>query len=308
MQLLDYAYSYDGHILFNFGVEGVSFNWVNGLPKYTDVVMKNPQYLSVGGHGPLLPLQLRRPVRPGLPLLRAVPGLSGAGGCGYSLVDADPREADAAGHARRQTSPRNTPPSCRTSRRCSSSRLPRRSPAQSPVADWDKTVAQLKHLWHRQGRSPCARLRSTATKALDVRQTSEVSQTSEVCVPATGETPEVSKTSGVCIGLTGEREQAHGCCRTSHRRSSDRHPRSIGHAPIAHRVAKDFARNKYIYLMLAPVVGYYLIFYYGPMYGAQIAFRDFEPALGITGSEWVGWQNFKEFFTSPFFPGSFATQ
>ena len=71
---------------------------------------------------------------------------------------------------------------------------------------------------------------------------------------------------------------------------------------FAHSVKKDLTRNKYIYLMLAPVVGYYLIFYYGPMYGAQIAFRDYEPALGITGSEWVGWENFKEFFTSPFFP------
>jgi len=48
VQLLDYAYSYDGHILFNFGIEGVSFNWINGYPKYSDVVTKNPQYsLSV---------------------------------------------------------------------------------------------------------------------------------------------------------------------------------------------------------------------------------------------------------------------
>jgi putative aldouronate transport system substrate-binding protein len=44
MQLLDYAFSYDGHILYNFGVEGISFNWVNGFPKYTDIVVKNPQY------------------------------------------------------------------------------------------------------------------------------------------------------------------------------------------------------------------------------------------------------------------------
>ena len=44
MQLLDYAFSYDGHNLFNFGVEGLSYNWVNGFPKYTDVVVKNPQY------------------------------------------------------------------------------------------------------------------------------------------------------------------------------------------------------------------------------------------------------------------------
>ena len=68
-----------------------------------------------------------------------------------------------------------------------------------------------------------------------------------------------------------------------------------------HRVVKDFARNKYIYLMLVPVVGYYLVFYYAPMYGAQIAFRDYEPVKGITGSIWVGLQNFKEFFNGPYF-------
>jgi len=70
---------------------------------------------------------------------------------------------------------------------------------------------------------------------------------------------------------------------------------------FVHRVVKDFARNKYIYLMLVPVVGYYLLFYYGPMYGAQIAFKDFDPALGILKSPWVGWENFKQFFTGPYF-------
>jgi putative aldouronate transport system substrate-binding protein len=44
VQWLDYAYSYDGHLLFNFGVEGLSYTWVNGFPKYTDIVTKNPQY------------------------------------------------------------------------------------------------------------------------------------------------------------------------------------------------------------------------------------------------------------------------
>jgi putative aldouronate transport system permease protein len=67
------------------------------------------------------------------------------------------------------------------------------------------------------------------------------------------------------------------------------------------RLVKDFARNKLIYLMLTPVVGYYLLIYYAPMYGAQIAFRDFEPALGILGSKWVGLQNFKDFLTNPYF-------
>jgi putative aldouronate transport system permease protein len=64
------------------------------------------------------------------------------------------------------------------------------------------------------------------------------------------------------------------------------------------RLAADLRRNRYVYLMLLPVVAYYLIFHYGPMYGAIIAFKDFSPAQGILGSPWVGLQNFQDFFSS----------
>jgi putative aldouronate transport system permease protein len=67
------------------------------------------------------------------------------------------------------------------------------------------------------------------------------------------------------------------------------------------RLVKDFKRNKYIYLMLLPVITYYVVFHYLPMYGAQIAFRDFIPALGILESEWIGLENFQDFFSSPSF-------
>lgn len=67
------------------------------------------------------------------------------------------------------------------------------------------------------------------------------------------------------------------------------------------RVIKDFKRNKYIYLMLLPVVLYYAIFQYGPMYGLQIAFKDFSPNLGFLGSPWSGFKHFIEFFNSFFF-------
>ena len=50
-------------------------------------------------------------------------------------------------------------------------------------------------------------------------------------------------------------------------------------------------------LILLPVV-YILIFHYWPMYGAQIAFRDYRAKLGIFGSEWVGLKWFHKFFTS----------
>ncbi|MBO1511445.1 ABC transporter permease [Metabacillus bambusae] len=66
-------------------------------------------------------------------------------------------------------------------------------------------------------------------------------------------------------------------------------------------VTKDFRRNKVIYLMVSPVVLYYIIFQYGPMYGLQIAFKDYSPVLGFLGSPWVGFEHFKEFFNSFYF-------
>ncbi|SFM30074.1 putative aldouronate transport system permease protein [Paenibacillus sp. 1_12] len=66
-------------------------------------------------------------------------------------------------------------------------------------------------------------------------------------------------------------------------------------------ILKDLKRNKYIYMMLLPVLAYYGIFQYGPMYGLQIAFKDYSPGLGIWGSEWVGFQHFKEFFNGFYF-------
>lgn len=66
-------------------------------------------------------------------------------------------------------------------------------------------------------------------------------------------------------------------------------------------VAKDFRRNKIIYLMLLPVVLYYAVFHYGPMYGVQIAFKEFSPRLGIMGSDWAGLTYFKQFFNSQYF-------
>jgi len=69
-------------------------------------------------------------------------------------------------------------------------------------------------------------------------------------------------------------------------------------AGLRRRIAADLRRNRYIYLMLSPVVAYYLIFHYGPMYGAIIAFKDYSPAQGILGSPWIGFENFQDFFSS----------
>jgi putative aldouronate transport system permease protein len=50
--------------------------------------------------------------------------------------------------------------------------------------------------------------------------------------------------------------------------------------------------------MLLPVVIYYIVFMYFPMYGLQIAFKNFTPAKGIWGSEWVGFKHFISFYQS----------
>lgn len=60
----------------------------------------------------------------------------------------------------------------------------------------------------------------------------------------------------------------------------------------------NFKRDWQLYLLsLIPVI-YIVIFHYGPMYGIQIAFRDYLPVHGITGSEWVGFKWFEKFLTS----------
>jgi ABC-type polysaccharide transport system, permease component len=50
-------------------------------------------------------------------------------------------------------------------------------------------------------------------------------------------------------------------------------------------------------LALLPVI-YFIVFHYIPMYGVQIAFKDFRAAKGIWGSPWVGFKHFKRFFSS----------
>ncbi|RTE05826.1 sugar ABC transporter permease [Paenibacillus whitsoniae] len=64
---------------------------------------------------------------------------------------------------------------------------------------------------------------------------------------------------------------------------------------------RDIRSNKLLYVMLVPVLLYYVVFHYVPMYGAIIAFKDFSPRLGIWGSDWVGFEHFQAFFTGPYF-------
>lgn len=58
------------------------------------------------------------------------------------------------------------------------------------------------------------------------------------------------------------------------------------------RIHIEMTQNWDLYLLILPVLAYFIIFCYYPMYGAQIAFRDYRPTRGIAGSEWVGLEHF----------------
>ena len=62
---------------------------------------------------------------------------------------------------------------------------------------------------------------------------------------------------------------------------------NIKRETFAERVKKDWKRNRSLYILVIPVLIFYLIFHYKPMYGAIIAFKDYTPALGVSGSPWV---------------------
>ncbi len=69
----------------------------------------------------------------------------------------------------------------------------------------------------------------------------------------------------------------------------------------AHRkpLKQRLVENWQLYLLLLIPVVITIVYKYGPMYGIQIAFRDFTASRGIWGSEWVGFEWFERFFSSP---------
>lgn len=66
--------------------------------------------------------------------------------------------------------------------------------------------------------------------------------------------------------------------------------------PLAQRVKKEVQRSWPMYVMLLPAIILALIFCYAPMGGLVMAFQNYKPWLGITGSEFVGLDNFKQIF------------
>ncbi len=63
-------------------------------------------------------------------------------------------------------------------------------------------------------------------------------------------------------------------------------------------LCKDIKKNVLLYMLILPVLAYYIIFCYVPIYGLQIAFKDFIPSKGFWGSPFVGFDHFERFFNS----------
>ena len=75
---------------------------------------------------------------------------------------------------------------------------------------------------------------------------------------------------------------------------------------LGYRVRRAVRRDWQLWVLLLPALAFFIVFCYFPMYGVQIAFRDYKAGLGITGSKWVGLKFFEKFFSSYYCGRMFA--
>ncbi len=68
--------------------------------------------------------------------------------------------------------------------------------------------------------------------------------------------------------------------------------------PLSRRLQLGWRQEWPLYALLLPALAFIIVFCYFPMYGVQIAFRDYKAVFGITGSKWVGLKHFETFFKS----------
>ena len=72
-------------------------------------------------------------------------------------------------------------------------------------------------------------------------------------------------------------------------------------APLGLKLKKDWTKYKTLYFLFVPVLVYYIIFQYGPMFGLIIAFQNYKPRLGFFKSPFVGLEHFKNFISDYYF-------
>ncbi|MCU6709089.1 ABC transporter permease subunit [Paenibacillus sp. J5C_2022] len=68
-----------------------------------------------------------------------------------------------------------------------------------------------------------------------------------------------------------------------------------------HDLRRDIFRDRMLYYLLIPFLIWFLVFKYFPMWGIQIAFKDFSLFKGIGDSKWIGFEYFSEFIGSEYF-------
>lgn len=76
---------------------------------------------------------------------------------------------------------------------------------------------------------------------------------------------------------------------------------SVHNVSVGSRIKKEWKKNNCLYIMAIPIILYFVLFKYVPMFGLTIAFKNFSVAKGVFGSEWVGLKYFQEFFQSVYF-------
>jgi len=74
-----------------------------------------------------------------------------------------------------------------------------------------------------------------------------------------------------------------------------------GNENIFSRFQNAIKKNWELYLMFLPVAVFYIMFCYRPMYGIIMAFQDYVPRLGLSGSSWTGFLQFERFFSNHYF-------
>lgn len=71
--------------------------------------------------------------------------------------------------------------------------------------------------------------------------------------------------------------------------------------PTLRSLLRTMWRQRWLYFLMTPTLIYFAIFKYGPLWNAQIAFKDFKPLLGVWDSPWVGFKHFETFINSFYF-------
>ena len=75
----------------------------------------------------------------------------------------------------------------------------------------------------------------------------------------------------------------------------------VANVPLALKLKKDWSKYRTLYLLFLPILVYYIIFQYGPMFGLVIAFQNYKPRLGFMKSPFVGLEHFKNFINDYYF-------